>query len=169
MLRIIIDDKVYELEISKNGKLSSGKINNTDFFADIYPVDEFRKHVIRDNKSYNVEITEINQEEKKLTLRINGNIYPVKVLDELDILLQEMGMDNLASKKIKELKAPMPGLVLDIAVKEGDIVKEGDKLLVLEAMKMENNLKAEAEAKVQSIQCQKGQAVEKNEVLIVFE
>jgi biotin carboxyl carrier protein len=63
----------------------------------------------------------------------------------------------------------MPGLVLDVRVKEGDEVKKGDPLLVLEAMKMENILKSPAHAKIKKINVNKGQAVEKNQVLVSFE
>ena len=169
MLKVVIQGQTYNLDLTQNGSLTTGIINHNNFKADIITVDQNNYHVLKDNKSFNVEISDINYEEKKLNLKINGYNYSVNVLDDLDILLKEMGMDNLSAKKIKELKAPMPGLVLDILVKEGDEVKEGDKLLVLEAMKMENNLKAEAGAKIKTIKCKKGQAVEKNEVLIIFE
>ena len=168
-MKIQIENTDYKLQLSKNGKLTKGKINNSEFEADIIQIDEYSYHVIKENKSFIVEVSDIQADEKKINLKIDGKHYPAKIFDDLDLLLKEMGMDNLATKKIKELKAPMPGLVLDVLVKEGDEILEGDKLLVLEAMKMENNLKAEAPAKIQSIKCQKGQAVEKNEVLIVFE
>ncbi len=87
----------------------------------------------------------------------------------MDFLLQSMGLDTLNSKKINEIKAPMPGLVLDIKVSEGSVVKKGDVLLVLEAMKMENNLKSPADGIVKKIVAKKGTAVEKNQLLISFE
>lgn len=169
MIKIKVDNKNYTLDIKKNGSIAKGTINNSEFQADILPVNENNFHLIKDNKSYNIEISEINRTEKKLELKINGKSLFVQAMSELDLLLKEMGMDNLSVKKMKELKAPMPGLVIDVPVKEGEEIKEGDKLLVLEAMKMENNLKAETDAKIKTIKCKKGQAVEKNEVLIVFE
>ena len=77
-------------------------------------------------------------------------------------------MDLLTSNKASDLKAPMPGLVVDVTVSPGDQVKKGDKLLVLEAMKMENILKAPADATVKGVNISKGKTVEKNEVLIQF-
>ncbi len=169
MIKIIVDNNDYILNLQKKGSIATGKINETEFQADILSVDENSFHILKDNKSYNIEVLDINTEEKKAKLKINGQNFSVHAMSELDILLKEMGMDNLSTKKIKELRAPMPGLVIDIPVSEGDEINEGDKLLVLEAMKMENNLKAEANSKVKTIKCKKGQAVEKNEVLIVFE
>ena len=78
-------------------------------------------------------------------------------------------MDNLSSNAAEDLKAPMPGLVLDVKVSPGDSVTTSDVVLVLEAMKMENNIKAPAEGVVKSIEIEKGQAVEKNQVLVTFE
>jgi biotin carboxyl carrier protein len=77
-------------------------------------------------------------------------------------------MNNLNSQAAKEIKAPMPGLIFDIKVKEGDEVKKGDAVLILEAMKMENILKSPGDGTVKSIKIKKGQSVEKNQVLIQF-
>ena len=70
---------------------------------------------------------------------------------------------------VNDIKAPMPGLILEVNVKEGDEVKEGDYLLVLEAMKMENALTAPRDAVIKSISVEKGQTVEKNQLLIEME
>lgn len=169
MIKIIVDKNEYNINLQKSDLIATGKINETEFLADILSINENSFHILKDKKSFNVEVLNINSDEKKLKLKLNGKIYSIQALSELDILLKEMGMDNLSGKKIKELRAPMPGLVLDIPVKTGDEIKEGDKLIVLEAMKMENNLKAEVDSKIKEIKCKVGQAVEKNEVLIVFE
>ena len=168
MLKVTIGKNEYKVNFKQNSLLK-GQIEGRDFALDIIKKDELSYHLIKDNKSYNIEIVEVDNEGKVVKLKINGVPFSGKVFSEMDLLLKEMGIDNLSTKKLKELKAPMPGLVLDIQVNEGDEVNEGDKLVVLEAMKMENNLKAESGGKVKSINCSKGQAVEKNEVLIVFE
>ena len=68
-----------------------------------------------------------------------------------------------------DLKAPMPGRVLEILVNEGDSVVEGDGLIVLEAMKMENVIKSNREGVLKSIQTTVGDSVEKNAILLSFE
>jgi biotin carboxyl carrier protein len=71
-------------------------------------------------------------------------------------------------KKINEIKAPMPGLVLRIPINEGDSVSKGEGLLVLEAMKMENIIKSPGDVVVSKILVKPGQAVEKNQLLVSF-
>ena len=93
----------------------------------------------------------------------------MKVEDEYDQLLHKLGMDKALTKKVNELKAPMPGLVLRILVEEGQAIKQGDSLLVLEAMKMENVLKSMGDGVIKQLKVKAGDKVEKNQLLIVME
>lgn len=89
--------------------------------------------------------------------------------DQYDVLLEKMGIAGGASSKATKLKAPMPGKVLEIMVETGKTVAKGEGLLILEAMKMENMLKAEQDGIIKSVNVSVGDAVEKNNVLIEFE
>lgn len=80
-----------------------------------------------------------------------------------------MGFEIGATKKINEIKAPMPGLILSVDVKIGQEVKEDDSLLVLEAMKMENVLTSPRDGIIKYISITKGETVNKNQLLIEFE
>jgi len=168
MYTINIKDKEFKVDFESELN-QKGTINNKDFEFDIIKNNENSFHIIMNNKSYNIDIVEKNKENKEVIIKINGEKYTGKVSDELDVLLKKMGIDNLSSNKAKDLKAPMPGMVLDIFVKVGDEVKEGDNLIVLEAMKMENNLKSPIDGVIKEINCEKTKAVDKNTVLITFE
>ena len=89
--------------------------------------------------------------------------------DKYDDLLNQMGLDATTNKKDNEVKAPMPGQVLNILVKAGDSISEGDGLIVLEAMKMENIIKSNRDGVIQEVHAKKNNSVEKNAVLIIFE
>ena len=101
-------------------------------------------------------------------IKINGNTYGATVVDKFDELLKKMGFQNGAAGKVSEVKAPMPGLVLDVAVIVGGVVQKGDRVLVLEAMKMENVIKSPADGTIASVEVEKGDTVEKNEVMVRF-
>ncbi len=147
---------------------TNGTIDGNPFAWDVIEVKNGSFHVIKDYKSYNVEVIKADEAEKSFLVSINGNKYLLNVKDKFDELLKSLGFDDLSAKKINELKAPMPGLVLDVRVSEGDSVKKGDPILVLEAMKMENIIKSPADGIVKKIHVKKGIAVEKNQVLINF-
>lgn len=125
-------------------------------------------HIILNNQAHKAELVEYLEEEKTYLIKLNGKTLSVKLKDRYDLLLDQLGMSDLANQKINQVKAPMPGLILDIKVAPGDMVKKGDQLLILEAMKMENVLKSPGDGQVQAIVVKKGDSVEKNQVLIQF-
>jgi len=143
-------------------------MNENIFEWDMVKISEQSYHIIHNNKSYRAELISVNRDEKTVDLKINGKKFSVSVKDKMDLLLERLGMDKLVSAEIKDIKAPMPGLVLDVLVNEGDEVKKGDQVMVLEAMKMENVLKSPGDGTVKSIKVKKGDGVEKNQVMILF-
>ena len=164
MYKAKVNDKEYEIKRGKSAAIFL--VNNEEIKIDLLKLKEGSYHVIQNFRSYNVELIRINAAEKVAELRVNNNNYIVHLKDQFDELLHRLGMDELSSNKVNDLKAPMPGLVLAINVSEGQSIKKGDVLITLEAMKMENTLKAGADAVVKKIAVKKGAAVEKNEVLI---
>lgn len=168
MLKVKVNGKTEHAVEFSNKELTAGSVDGKSFDCDIVEMKKGSFHVIKDSRSYNVEVIRSNPEEKSFTVSINGNKYTLAVKDKYDDLLRSLGMDNLAGSKVNEIKAPMPGLVLNVVVEEGTAVKKGDPVIVLEAMKMENILKSPADGTVKKINVKKGQAVEKNQVLINF-
>lgn len=167
MQTVKIGEQQYEVEPLKDNH-ARGKVNGKDYSMDLSK-DNHGYHIVKDYKSYRVNVVEADYDTKTFTIRVNDSYYELSAKDRFDLLLEELGMEDLAASKANDLKAPMPGMVLDIVVKAGDTVSKGDKLIVLEAMKMENALKAEADATIKAIHAEKGKAVEKNQILIEFE
>jgi len=163
-----INDKILKISF-ESSNANNGVINNINFELDIAKKNNTSYHIIKNDKSYNIDILSLNNIEKTVILKINNNTYDVRITDEIDELLNKMGIKNQKPQKNKDLKSPMPGLVTKILVKIGDEIKKGDNLLVLEAMKMENNLKAEQDAIIKEIVVENGNSVEKNQLLIIFE
>lgn len=165
MLKIKVNNHLFETE--KRGNIVC--VNSARMIVDTCQIDEDTFHLLHKNKSYRVKIVEINRVNKTCIIKVNANKYSLAIEDQFDILLRELGFDNLNALKVADLKAPMPGLVLKISCTEGAQVKKGDNLLVLEAMKMENSIKAPADLKIKSLKVKPNDTVEKNQVMIVFE
>ena len=136
---------------------------------DVISIDEKHFHLIKDGKSYQAELMQLDPLKKEVTLKINGSAYQVKLQDKYDRLIQKMGLQVKAGLQLKDIKAPMPGLVLDILVESGQTVSAGDPLLILEAMKMENVIKAPGDGVIKDVPVQKGAAVEKGQLLVGLE
>lgn len=118
---------------------------------------------------YNGEIIRENTEDNFLEIKINHRVFQVKKKGPLDDLIASLGMDKPKVKKLKELVAPMPGRIVSLAVTVGQSLEIGDEILSLEAMKMENVLKAEGVGVVKAIFVESQQVVDKGMVMIEFE
>lgn len=123
-------------------------------------------HIVIGDRSYNCRVLSCDMSSKVLEIDIEGAIHKVVIRDDYDQLVEQMGLNNISAAKVSNIAAPMPGMVLEISVEEGAEVKAGEKILILEAMKMENILKAPVDCVISSILVNKGDAVEKNQILI---
>ncbi len=142
---------------------------NEAFDWDLLDLGDGHFNIIKDDRSYRAELVSFDPEAKTFSIKINEHLVHLEVKDQMDLLLEKMGISTANSNKINHIKAPMPGLVLDIRVKPGQEISKGDAVLVLEAMKMENILKSPSDAVVKSIEVESGIAVEKGQVLVLFE
>ncbi len=120
-------------------------------------------------QTFNGEVVSANIEEQLLTVKINHRQFEIKKKRALDDLIAALGLDKKKVKKLHQLKSPMPGRILNYSVKPGDSIEEGSPLLTLEAMKMENVIKAEGEGVVKAIVAEDLSVVEKGQLLIEFE
>lgn len=114
------------------------------------------------------EIIKSDHRTKNYTIQLDGKILHYELETELDVLVREMGMEKMGSLKIDQIISPMPGLVLDILVESGDEIQEGSAMLILEAMKMENVIKAPSDVVIDQVFVKKGDSVDKQTVLISF-
>lgn len=162
----VIGDKS-EYSIHRNG--TQMMLSNKEVSYDLVPIKGQQYHMIKDKQSYTLELLHLDAKEKLISVKVNGKIFKLQLKDKYDKLLHSLGMDVMASVKVSDLKAPMPGLVLNIGVSVGHEVKKDEPIIVLEAMKMENVLKSPADGIIKSIHVKKGDAVEKNQLLLCFE
>jgi acetyl/propionyl-CoA carboxylase alpha subunit len=169
---------MYSVELNGTNKVKCGftidkglfeaEINGKAFKGDLLKINGYQYHLLLNQGSYTIDVLKLNREEKSLLLRINSKRVQVKLKDKFDELLHNLGLDEINQKKVNDIKAPMPGMVLSVLVKDGDAVKKGDAILVLEAMKMENILKSPSDGTIKKIAVSKGTAVEKNQLLVQF-
>ena len=150
---------------NQNFELDSGSLKGLDLIS----AGESKYHILNDNRSYRVEIIRADFNKKEYTISLNSNKFQIKITDELDQLIENIGYSVNGTKKLNAIHAPMPGIIIGLNVKEGDDVKEGDTVLILEAMKMENSIKCPKDGVVKSVLVEKGFAVEKNKLLIELE
>jgi len=146
---LIVGDKLYKIELIK-------KLND-----DVYSF-------LVNQKVYQVEF---DYDNKNLDILLNGFTYSIEIKDSTYHLLQKFLSNNTKNKNSGAgiVKAPMPGLIVKVFVQPGMNVVEGDKLLIMEAMKMENILKSTISGIVKEVRVSEGNTVEKDNILIVIE
>jgi biotin carboxyl carrier protein len=135
----------------------------------IKKVAENTYHILYKNKNYFFQVEKVNEATGDLSLILSKKKKQVKIEDPVQQMIRSLGYNSLKAKHNDSLVAPMPGLVLDVLVAEGAEVKKGDHLLTLEAMKMENILKAAHDGTIKKILVKKADKVDKNQLLLLFE
>lgn len=160
--RALVDDRAFDIAIQDDQLVVDGEPRDYTFEV----LREGYVSMIVDGQSLPVSVEPTGADTLRVT--IDGRRTEVKVKDERDLLVEEFGLgDDEAAGG--EVRAPMPGLVLDVLVEEGDEVGTNEGLLVLEAMKMENELKAPSGGIVTAIHATSGDAVDKEALLIEIE
>ena len=162
--------KKNNFQISVNNGVHDFDFSDVDLEQlDIVADGQAHFHILKNDQSFRAKIVECDYTNKTFTIKINGTKHLIRIADQFDLLVKELGFTSTNTQKLKDIKAPMPGLVLEVSVSPGEEIQEGDPLLILEAMKMENVLKATGHGIVKSIAVKKGDAVDKAQLLIEME
>ncbi len=165
MIKIHSDSgQVYTISLEGENFFINDKIVSLDQVL----IGKGKYHIIYNNKNYHVEVINEGDSGDDLIVNVNGNTYSFRKEEKSDYLSSILGIKKGAGTQLKEIKAPMPGLIIDVMVKEGQEVVEGDALLILEAMKMENVIKSPVTGTITKVFIEKGQGVEKGMALIEF-
>ncbi|MFD1468086.1 biotin/lipoyl-containing protein [Hymenobacter caeli] len=166
MLHISTDpDHIWEVDYRTPTALH---LNGQPFAWDVAALGPGRFQVLYGGRSYEAEVVSADYIAKQFVLKINGQRLELSAKDRFDLLLKRLGLSAAAAVQVNELKAPMPGLIVDVRVQPGQAVLKGDPLLVLEAMKMENILKAPADGTVSAIKVNLRDNVQKGQLLVQF-
>lgn len=144
------------------------QIDDQPISLEIETLGQDQIHLLHQDQSLEAELIDFDPETKTMQIRLGSKVATVTVKDKNDLLLEKLGLNIQNSGVVKDIKAPMPGLILELKVKPGDEVKKGDVVLILEAMKMENIIKSPGDGIVQALPVSLGQSVEKNQILIQF-
>ena len=161
-LNTIIDDQSIEMEFSYSLNLLSIKSKN-EMQIDLVQIGVDHYSLILNGKSHCLTI---NKKPERYEITVDHYTYLVQVQDEMDILLEKFGMQSNINSNAGEIHAQIPGLVSQLFVKPGDNVNIGQKLLILEAMKMENEIDSPIAGIVNNIHIKSGDKVEKGELIM---
>jgi biotin carboxyl carrier protein len=161
-LEVFVSGQKYK--VTKNGVETRVNENLIDY--ELKKTGAHLYHIHAHNKIFEIEIQKV--EDKKLKLKINGKSTTVSIKSHMDLVLEKLGMNVAGEYAIQQLNSPMPGSIIEILVEDGSEVKKGEPMIILEAMKMENVIKASVDVVVTKIYVNIGDNVEKNQPLIAF-
>jgi pyruvate carboxylase subunit B len=157
-----INGQRFEIDIQRDGSLLvNGKRRVVDFLA----LGPSQYSILMENMSYGLVIEERDDE---IEVLMRGRLYTGEVLDERAQLLRERMSAGAVDSGEQNIKAPMPGLVVTVPVQVGQEVAVGQTVVILESMKMQNELKATHAGVVQRIHVEAGQSVEQGKVMVTI-
>ncbi len=157
-----VNGKQYEVEINQNGRVT---VNGEERVVDFHALNAPLYSLLVDNASYEGLI---ELRDGTLHVQLLGDQYEVTVADERTQRLESAGGGFQAQSGEIAVRSPMPGLIVAVPVVEGQSVNKGDALIVLESMKMENELKAPRAGVVTKVHVTKGDRIEQNKTLVTL-
>ncbi|MEZ4670550.1 MAG: biotin/lipoyl-containing protein [Anaerolineae bacterium] len=158
----IINDKTFEINIEPDGSLT---VNGEKREVDFRGLGPSMYSILAQNISH--ELT-IEQRDGEIEVLMRGRLYTSRVLDERALLMAQRSGGLAAESGELNIKSPMPGLIVAVRVESGQEIKAGDTIIILESMKMQNELKAPRDGVVGTVHVQPGQTVEQNKVLVTI-
>ncbi len=153
--------KRYKMYIPKE---SNPVINGEEKDINFIEQDDFEFVFNRNNRRYNCEL--VSRDQNKAIIRVNGVEYKFSIESIFSYIRRGMINTDLNKADDNNIKAPMPGKIVDIFLAEGDLVNAGEPVLSLEAMKMQNEINAKCNGVIKKIKVQPGQTVMKDELLV---
>ncbi|MBZ0302110.1 MAG: biotin/lipoyl-binding protein [Anaerolineae bacterium] len=157
----MIHDRQYEIEIGKEGEVT---VNGEPRHVDFLNLGPSLYSLITDNHSFQVVV---EGESGRYDVLMNGHLYETQVMDERALLMAQRRGGLVSGSG--EVNSPMPGLIVGVLVEAGQSVEAGQTVVILESMKMQNELKTPVSGIVESVSCEVGQTVDKNTRLVVVQ
>ena len=160
-MQVRIGETTFEIDVEDDG---TWRVDGRETSVQGAPAGPHTTHLVIDGQSY--AVTMEPGENGSFRATVGGHVIDGVVKDRRALLLERYGMSNGADAAERTVRAPMPGLVVRVLVEKGEAVEAGQDVVVLEAMKMENVLRAPAAGTVGSVHATAGTAVGKNDLLL---
>ena len=157
-----INEKNYTVDL----QAKNAKIFESDQSVELLSLEG--NHAVVSNGNQTFEIWVVEEQPSYRIINIDGVEIKIEKRERLADLFEKIGYQEDAKSSISEIKAPMPGTIVDFLVKEGQDIEANDPILILEAMKMENIIRATSAATVTEVVATPGSVVQKNDTLIKF-
>jgi biotin carboxyl carrier protein len=165
MYSVKVNQKEHQIFFNNiNKTLAKGFFNEKPFDINTVRLEKNKYHLLYQNKGFIIEV--FQQSKGVVKIKVNDVIHDVLINSPFEKIITTIGIQE---KKEKNIKASMPGKVVNISVKAGDFIKIGDVILVLEAMKMENSIKSNLEGKIKKVLVRQNDTLTKNDILIELE
>ncbi len=160
---VTIDNNIFSVNTSKTKKVI---INGSEQNLEIVKLSAHTYKIILDNKIFHVTTSKLAN--NKFSFLIDGHYFETLVRTKLEEEVSKVITNAQNNNGVKIIKSPMPGLILRLEKQVGDEVKEGEPLILLEAMKMENEIRSTASGIISEINIKEGESVEKNQILLII-
>jgi len=162
-----VENRTIELDFQEEGEQLLVRVGEDVFTLDLRQVTQPSLYsLLIDNRSYEIFVEENGDD---FDVLIGGEMFHLKVQDEWARRLANIQRKTQVETGLLAIKAPMPGAVISIEVAPGQDVAKGQGVVILSAMKMENEIKTPRAGRVKSVEVQPGQTVEQGRTLVVIE